>query len=89
MRIPIERCPDGVRRFAATAECAKCETKQGTGLAAVVSYQPPMYVVLLTCVKCARQLQATFLGPGPTTADPEPEPPVEKPSWYAHVEVGK
>ena len=89
MDVTAEQCPEPIRNFVASTECMKCGTKPGTGLAAQIRYQPPMYFVLLTCVKCGNRGQATFMGHGPTAPAEATEPSIEKPSWYAHVEAGK
>jgi hypothetical protein len=88
MDVTAEQCPEAIQRFLAPAECMKCGTKPGSGLAVGIRYQPPMYFVHLTCVQCGERGQATFMGHGPTAAPAPAEPPVERPSWYAHVESG-
>jgi hypothetical protein len=84
MDVTPEQCPEPIQRYLAPAECLKCGTKPGTGLAVRIRYQPPMYFIQLTCVKCGQRHQATFMGHGPTAITPAP---IEKPSWYAHVEA--
>lgn len=89
MDISVEQCPEPIQRHLEHAECMKCGTKPGSGLAIRIRYQPPMYFIHLTCVKCGERGQATFMGHGPNSAPtPAAEPAVEKPSWYAHVEAG-
>ena len=90
MDVTTEQCPEPIKRFLAPAECMKCGTKPGSGLAIRIRYQPPMYFIHLTCVKCGQRMQATFMGHGPTAAaTPAVEPAVEMPSWYSHVEAGR
>lgn len=89
MRVDLERCPDAIRHVVSTVECQKCATKQGTGLAAVVRYQPPMYFIQLTCLKCGGKLQVTMMGPGPQPAPAETVEPAAEPAWYAHLESSK
>jgi hypothetical protein len=86
MDVTPEQCPEPIQRYLAPAECLKCGTKPGTGLAVRIRYQPPMYFIQLTCVQCGERGQATFMGHGPSAA-PVTEPAIEKPSWYAHVET--
>ena len=88
MDVSVEQCPEPIRAFVASTECLKCNTKPGSGLAAQIRYQPPVYFVQLTCVKCGQRANATFLGPGPCPAAVATTPTAE-PSWYAHVEGSK
>lgn len=87
MEISAEQCPEPIQRHLAQAECMKCGTKPGSGLAIRIRYQPPMYFVHLVCVKCGERGQATFMGHGPAPATVPAS--IEKPSWYAHVESGR
>lgn len=43
MNVSAEQCPEPIQRFLAPAECMKCGTKPGSGLAVRIRYQPPMY----------------------------------------------
>jgi hypothetical protein len=86
MDVTAEQCPEPIQRFLAPAECMKCGTKPGSGLAVRIHYQPPMYLIQMTCVRCGERGQATFMGHGPAAPT---ETPIEKPSWYAHVEAGR